>query len=98
MRLVTLRAGFVAAILLWPFGAKAADYALILSNRSYDNAAAEPQAASYDSWTKMLRGAGFQVFGGQDWKTEDMISRVDEFRTALHEGDAARIIRMVVGR
>ncbi|WP_323784468.1 peptidoglycan-binding protein [Thalassovita sp.] len=98
MRLVTLRAGFVAAILLWPFGAKAADYALILSNRSYDNAAAEPQAASYDSWTKMLRGAGFQVFGGQDWKTEDMIRSVEEFRLTLNEGDADRIIVMLSGR
>ncbi|CUH65163.1 spore cortex-lytic enzyme [Thalassovita gelatinovora] len=98
MRFKIRLAGLVAATLVWGGGALAADYALILSNKSYDSATAEPESASYDEWANMLRGAGFQVFGGQDWKTETMIRSIESFRQTLSDGDVDRIVVLLSGR
>ena len=98
MRMISVFTGLAVAMLLWSAEARAADYALILSNRSYDNAAAEPDAASYDAWADMLGDAGFEVFGGQDSKTSTMLRAMGEFRDALDTGHSGRIIVVVSGR
>ncbi|MBR9652334.1 peptidoglycan-binding domain-containing protein [Thalassovita aquimarina] len=98
MRISSVFTGLVAAMLLWTHDARAADYALILTNRSYDNAPAEPRAASFDTWSSILREAGFEVFGGQDWKATTMTRAAESFRSALAKGDADRIVVIASGR
>lgn len=98
MRIPSVFTGLVASLLLWSSDATAADYALILANQTYDNAPAEPRAASFVEWRDMLRNAGFEVFGGPNRQTAIMVRAAEEFRHAIGRGDADRIVVVVSGR
>lgn len=79
-------------------GAHAEDYALILTNRSYDFAGSESEAIQFEPLAQAFRGAGFNVYGGEDWDVSRMTQEALRFRNALQAGSVDRVIIVLSGR
>lgn len=89
--------GAVALVMSTALPSLAKDYALVLSNHSYDARADAPGAARHKGFASALERAGYSVLQGQNMDAGSMARLGAEFQARLRAGQVDRVIVVLSG-